>query len=89
VQPRWAWLAAQKLPGFDPQNWQNRLQTALTDASNRTETSAYPGWWFYNAGLLEEELHQQAADMFQKALLLPDRMLAYHLARLARSNSTQ
>lgn len=89
-QTRWAWLAAQELPGFDPQNWQNRLQTALTDATNRTETSAYPSWWFYNAGLLEGELHQQAADMkFQKALLLPDRMLAYHLARLARSNSTQ
>jgi len=86
-QVRWAWLAAQKLPNFDPTKWQERLQSALTDATNRTETSAYPSWWMYNAGSLEKELGtQQDADAkFQKALLLPDRMLAYHFTRLAQS----
>jgi tetratricopeptide (TPR) repeat protein len=86
-QVRCAWLAAQKLPNFDQSKWQERLQTALTDATNRTETSGYPSWWMYNAGLLEKELgkSQEADTSFQKALLLPDRMLAYHFTRLAQS----
>ena len=86
-QVRYAWLAAQKLPNFDQSKWQERLQTALTDATNRTETSGYPSWWMYNAGLLEKELgkSQEADTSFQKALLLPDRMLAYHFTRLAQS----
>lgn len=86
-QTRWAWLAAQKLPNFDQQKWQSRLETALTDAVNRTEVSAYPSWWMYTAGSLEKELgkSQEADARFQKALLLPDRMLAYHFTRLAQS----
>ncbi|HSS99434.1 MAG TPA: hypothetical protein VLK33_20505, partial [Terriglobales bacterium] len=90
-QIRWAWLAAQKLPNFDQQKWQARLQTALTDATNRTETSAYPSWWMYNAAELEKELgkSQEADARFQKALLLPDRMLAYHFTRLAQSKAAQ
>ncbi len=83
-QIRWAFLSAQKLPNFDERVWQSRLQNALTDAANRTETSAYPSWWMYNAGALEQELGraQEAKERFQKALLLPDRMLAYHFTRL-------
>jgi tetratricopeptide (TPR) repeat protein len=90
-QIRWAWLAAQKLPAFDPQQWQSRLQNALTDAAGRTETSAYPSWWMYTAGMLEKDLgREQAANArFQKALLLPDRMLAYHMTRLAQSESSK
>ena len=86
-QVRWAWLAAQKLPGFGQAKWQERLQTALNDAANRTETSAYPSWWMYTAGSLETELGnpQDADARFQKALLLPDRMLAYHFTRLAQA----
>jgi tetratricopeptide (TPR) repeat protein len=86
-QVRWAWLASRKLQNLDQSKWQERLQTALGDATNRTETSAYPSWWMYNAGLLERELGKpQDADVrFQKALLLPDRMLAYHFTRLAQS----
>jgi len=86
-QVRWARLAAQKLPGFDQAKWQERLQAALNDAANRTETSAYPSWWMYTAGSLETELGnpQDADARFQKALLLPDRMLAYHFTRLAQA----
>jgi len=33
-------LAAQRLPGFDPAHWQDRLQASLEQAANRGETSA-------------------------------------------------
>ena len=89
-QIRWAWLAAQKLPGFDQQQWQSRLQKALADAVGRTETSAYPSWWMYTAGMLERDLgkKQEANARFRRALLLPDRMLAYHLTRLAQLDTS-
>ncbi|MGA9811865.1 MAG: DUF5107 domain-containing protein [Terriglobales bacterium] len=90
-QIRWAWLAARKLPGFNPTSWQERLQSSLDQAANRSQTSAYPSWWMYTAGLLDSALGRaQDADLrFRDALLLPDRMLAYHLTRLARSEATQ
>ena len=89
-QIRWAWLAAQKLPGFNPTQWQDRLQASLEQAANRSETSAYPSWWMYTAGALEKDLgrEQEAKLRFRKALLLPDRMLAYHFTRLAKSETT-
>ena len=90
-QIRWAWLAAQKLPGFDQQQWQSRLQKALADAVGRTETSGYPSWWMYTAGMLERDLgkKQEANARFRRALLLPDRMLAYHLTRLAQLDTSR
>jgi len=82
----WAWLAAKKLPGINEKQWRERLQSALLQATNRSENSSYTSWWDYCAGALAAALGQeQEADLrFQKALLLPDRMLAYHLTRLAR-----
>jgi tetratricopeptide (TPR) repeat protein len=89
-QIRWACLAAQRLPGFNRVQWQDRLQSALEQAASRSETSAYPSWWLYTGGSLERELDraQDAEVSFQKALLLPDRMLAYHFTRLAKSAAT-
>ncbi|MGH9505111.1 MAG: DUF5107 domain-containing protein [Terriglobales bacterium] len=89
-QIRWAWLAAQKLPGFNPTQWRERLQSSLDEAAHRSQTSAYPSWWMYTAGSLDKELgKEQEADLrFRKALLLPDRMLAYHFTRLAKSEAT-
>jgi tetratricopeptide (TPR) repeat protein len=88
---KWAWLAARKLPAFNPTLWQGRLQTSLEQAENRSDTSGYPSWWEYTAASLAKELGRPAeADLrFRKALLLPDRMLAYHLTRLAKSEATQ
>jgi tetratricopeptide (TPR) repeat protein len=85
----WAWLAAQKLPAFDETQWQERLQSALTQALSRTETSAYPSWWHYTAGTLQAALgkSQEAEQSFRTALLLPDRMMAYHFTRLVRSQA--
>jgi len=87
----WAWLAAQKLLGFDEKPWQDRLQSALVQAESRSETSAYPSWWDYTAGALQDALgkKREAEQSFQKALLLPDRMLAYHFTRLARSQAAR
>ena len=87
----WAWLAARKLAATDEQQWRDRLQSALLQVINRSENSSYPGWWDYSAGALAAALGQkQEADLqFQKALLLPDRMLSYHLTRLARLETVQ
>ena len=90
-QIKWAWLAARKLPNFNQARWQNRLQTSLEQAENRSNTSGYPSWWEYTAASLAKELGRPAeADArFRNALLLPDRMLAYHLTRLAKSEARQ
>jgi hypothetical protein len=87
----WAWRAAQKLPGFDEKPWREQLQSALAQAVNRSESSSYTSWWDYTAGALEDALGrpQEADRRFQKALLLPDRMLAYHFTRLARARAEQ
>ena len=90
-QVRWAWLAAQKLPDFNPAQWQDRLHSSYDAAASRSETSGYPSWWMYVAGSLAKDLgrEQEANLRFRQALLLPDRMLAYHSTRLAKSETTQ
>lgn len=82
----WAWQAAKKLPGFDEPQWQDRLRNALAQAESRSETSSYTSWWDYTAGALAGALgnRQEEDQRFQQALLLPDRMLSYHLTRMAR-----
>jgi hypothetical protein len=89
-QVRWARLAAQKLPDFNSQKWQDRLQAAYLQAAGRSDTSAYPSWWMYVAGSLATDLGQmhEAEFRYRKALLLPDRMLAYHFTRLATAGAT-
>jgi hypothetical protein len=86
----WASLAARKLPGFDQGEWRQRLESALDHARNMTQTSSLPGWWFYNCGLIDAVLGHAAdaeAD-FRDALLMPDRLLSYHLTRLALAEET-
>jgi tetratricopeptide (TPR) repeat protein len=89
-QLRWAWLAARKLPGLNPAQWKPRLQAALEQAESRTTTSGYPSWWEYVSATLSKELgdSKEAEVRFRNALLLPDRMLAYHFVRLAKSEAT-
>ncbi len=86
-QVLWASRAAERLPGFDAKQWRERLQTALVSAKSRIDTSSYTSWWDYTAGALAGALgdQQEADQRFQKALLLPDRMLAYHFTRMARA----
>ena len=89
-QMLWAWRAAQRLPGFEAKQWQDRLGTALAQSKSRSETSSFASWWDYTAGALASALggQQEANERFQKALLLPDRMLSYHFTRLARAETT-
>jgi tetratricopeptide (TPR) repeat protein len=89
-QIHWSWLAAQKLPGFRQEDWKDRLSTAFEQAAARSETSQYPSWWMYNAGLLAQDIGNadEAKFRFRQALLLPDRMLAYHFTRLANMEKT-
>lgn len=89
-QIHWAWLASQKLRDADRAQWQERLQSALRQADDRTGNSGYPSWWLYTAGLLEKDLGgpDEAKVRFRKALLLPDRMLSYHFTRLAQAETT-
>jgi tetratricopeptide (TPR) repeat protein len=89
-QIRWAWLAAKELPGFDQAQWQARLQASFDQAASRSDTSAFPSYWNYTAGTLAKELGKggEVSVRFRNALLLPDRMLAYHFTRLATENST-
>jgi tetratricopeptide (TPR) repeat protein len=86
-QVLWAWKAAKELLGFEEKQWQERLSAALAQAESRSETSSFAGSWYYAAGALEGALgnHKEAEARFRQALLLPDRMLAYHFTRLARS----
>jgi len=88
---RWAWSAAQKLPGFDPEQWQKRLESALKQAEETSGTNNLSAWWFYNMGSLQQALGRTAeADAtLQKVFLLPDHMLVYHLTRLARARSKE
>src|SRR3954464_9455180 len=90
-QVGWAYLASQKLPEFDRNHGGERLQPAFAQAPSRSETSQYPSWWMYSAGLLARELgrNEEANTRFHKALLLPDRMLAYHFTRLAHAETPQ
>lgn len=86
----WAHAAARKLLDYDDAKWHERLQNARAQAEARAETAVPTSWSLYNAGLLDLDLGapQLADEKFDQALLLPDRLLAYHLIRLARSSSS-
>src|SRR5207245_5034543 len=53
---RWAWSAAQKLPGFDPKQWQKRLESALKQAEETSGTNSVSAWSFYNMGSVQQAL---------------------------------
>ncbi len=90
-QIKWAGLAASNLPGFNQAEWKDRLQASFEEAEKRSKTNPTSSWWEYTAASLAKELGQTAkADAgFRQTLLLPDRMLLYHLTRLAQSEATQ
>ena len=50
-----------------------------------SKTSTFAGYWVYTPGMLSRALGDelQVHQDFRKALLLPDRLLSYHLAREA------
>jgi len=86
----WSWAAAKQLPGFDQNQWTARLESALEQSRTMSETSAFASWWVSNAGMLERALGREDAAQceFERALLLPDRLLSYHLTREAMRNDS-
>lgn len=85
----WARAAAKKLEGFNEAKWTGIMQAALARSEARATEGTPTSWSLYLSGVLESELgNKQRADAdFQEALLLPDRLLAYHFIRLARAGS--
>ncbi len=81
----WAYRSARKLAGLDQEQWQPRLESALSGSFSQTS------WGFYSRGLINEALgHTADADAdFHRALQMPDGLLAYHLTRLALAQQVQ
>ncbi|MGD0362109.1 MAG: DUF5107 domain-containing protein [Bryobacteraceae bacterium] len=76
----WAWGAARKLDGYDNAPWAKRFEAALAQSE-----SGAP----YTTGVLEAALGKRPAAWahFQQAILLPDRMMSHHLARMAMAGN--
>jgi Flp pilus assembly protein TadD len=85
----WARAAAKRLQGFDDAKWKDLMRKALTRSEARASEGTTTSWSLYNSGLIALELgeKQRAEADFKEALLLPDRLLAYHFIRLARTGS--
>ena len=85
----WAWKASQQLPDFDQGSAKQKLQSILERARKSDSSESPGGWWFYNAGMLEAGSGnpQEASREFRNALLFPDRLMTYHLTRLAMSGN--
>ncbi len=86
----WAWAAARKRAGYDPEYWRTRLQSALADAESRLSASSYKGWWTYSIGILQIALgrEEQGRRSLRDAILLPESLMSYHFARLALEGAT-
>jgi tetratricopeptide (TPR) repeat protein len=86
-QITWAYAAARKLGENSASKWKQKLEAALAHVEARSKTGSNDSSSLYAAGCIEAALgHRQEADQaFQQALLLPDRMMAHHLSRLARA----
>src|SRR5262249_25774001 len=76
---------ARLLPVSDQSDWQRRFDSVAS------RLSANSSWAAAVAGLVQLELgyRDQAAALFETALLLPDRNLAHHLSRIALSDIKQ
>jgi len=63
------------------------LQESLTASQRLKDAGSLSGAAWYNLGTLEIALGQKdrARESFRKSLLLPDKMMSHHLARIAES----
>ncbi len=76
----WAHRAARESPGYDDVAWRQKLEAAIGPADE-----AGGSYGMYVAGTIYADLGRTdlARARFTNALLLPDRLLAWHLSRLA------
>ena len=84
----WANRAQQLLGTNDPVKGRQKLQDSLAADERVREDNGANGWWWYNYGILQCALDQKgpARESFRRALLLPDRMMSHHLARVAMTD---
>ncbi len=77
----WAQQAARALPGYDAAAWRARLEAAPHTPGPDAEASITT---VYNAALVNQALGrtEDARQQFERVLLLPDRNMSHHLARL-------
>ena len=80
----WSWKASRELPDYDESAARQKLNGILERSNSDGVKSS---WWLYNRAMLDSALgnDQQAQGEFRDALLAPDRLMAYHLIRLAIS----
>jgi hypothetical protein len=54
-------------------------------AGANAQHSAYPGWWYYNAGalMIAAGRTEEGKRALEEALLQPDTLMSHHFARLA------
>jgi tetratricopeptide (TPR) repeat protein len=85
----WAWAAARKRPGYDPQYWRTRLTSTLSEAEALL-ASSHKGWSTYSIGILQIALgrEEQGRRFLRDAILLPDGQMSNHFARLALEGAT-
>jgi hypothetical protein len=76
-------LALATLSRAQVRGWEGTLVLPTYEEGRPTD------WWNYTAGALAAHWgsQQEADQRFQKALLLPDRMLSYHFTRMARAEA--
>lgn len=82
----WAGAALQFIGTYDVGQQQEKLQKALPNAKRIAEDNGRgAGWKWYNVGLIEVALSQnaQGREAFQKALLMQDSFMSHHFARKA------
>jgi tetratricopeptide (TPR) repeat protein len=86
----WAWAASRKIPGFDRDEWGNRLRDAAAQAEAQADKENHPAQWRYMAGVLKIAAGQseEGRQQLRETLLQPDSGLAHHFARLALAGST-
>lgn len=86
----WAWASARNLRDYDPEQWQRRLASALSQAESNTRTSSHQSWWLYSTGALQIALGrvELGKASLHEALLLPETQMSYHFSRLALEGAT-
>jgi tetratricopeptide (TPR) repeat protein len=88
-QITWAYAATRKLGESSGGEWRQKLEAAVARAEGNSKTDSDDSLLVYTTGCLKAELghRKEAEEAFQQALLLPDRMMAHHLSRLAWAGS--
>jgi len=81
----WALQAGKLLGNVTGAQVRQRLLAVQAETMEQTEREPTSGFWCYQRGLVAQALgeHEEAVTWLERALLLPERHMSRHLARLA------